>query len=72
MRVDIFSRSHRGDAGFRLPGLRFFCGAAAAAVLSRLSRRIVIATSLRFGLQMKGQKCTAVASAALWYGEQLP
>ncbi|WP_142888637.1 DMT family transporter, partial [Klebsiella pneumoniae] len=48
---------------------------------------IVIATSLRFGLQMKGQKYAAVASAAiimvleplltviaaaLWYGEQLP
>jgi drug/metabolite transporter (DMT)-like permease len=48
---------------------------------------IVIATSLRFGLQMKGQKYAAVASAAiimvleplltviaaaLWYHEQLP
>ncbi|VTN02607.1 Uncharacterised protein [Raoultella ornithinolytica] len=39
MWVDIFSRSHRGDAGFRLPWAAFlFCGAAAAAVLSRLPR----------------------------------
>ena len=70
----IFSREAiAGMPVFAFPGLRFFiCGAAAAAVLSRLSRRIVIATSLRFGLQMKGQKYAAVASAALWYGEQLP
>ena len=53
----------------------------------QLVASIVIATSLRFGLQMKGQKYAAVASAAiimvleplltviaaaLWYGEQLP
>ncbi len=55
--------------------------------LGWLVASIVIATSLRFGLQMKGQKYAAVASAAiimvleplltviaaaLWYGEQLP
>lgn len=54
--------------------------------LGWLVASIVIATSLRFGLQMKGQKYAAVASAAiimvleplltviaaaLWYGEQL-
>jgi drug/metabolite transporter (DMT)-like permease len=50
----IFSREAiAGMPVFAFLGLRFFCGAAAA-VLSRLSRRIVIATSLRFGLQMKG------------------